>query len=91
MSAWVAVFDHPYFAVTDDAGAFTIKGLPDGTYTLQAWHEQFGTKEQTITVKDGKAEANFTFDASKPAAVQKKKALTMATPKVACPACAARG
>ena len=61
MSAWVAVFDHPYFAVTKDDGSFAIKGLPDGTYTLQAWHERYGTQTQKVTVKDGKATADFAF------------------------------
>lgn len=37
--AYVAVFDHPYFAVTDAKGAFTIDELPAGTYTVKVWHE----------------------------------------------------
>lgn len=36
---YVAVFEHPYFAVTDDAGNFTIDQLPPGTYTVKVWHE----------------------------------------------------
>ena len=63
MSAWIAVFDHPYFSVTGDDGTFTIKGLPDGNYTLQAWHEKYGTQEAKVTVKDGKAQIDFTFKA----------------------------
>ena len=38
--AYIAVFDHPYFAVTDAHGAFTIDGLPPGTYTVKVWHER---------------------------------------------------
>ncbi len=73
MTGWVAVFDHPYFAVTGDDGAFTIKGLPDGTYTLQAWHERYGTKDQTVVVKAGVATADFAFKTDdKPAAGDKK-------------------
>lgn len=34
MSAWIYVFDHPYFAVTDEEGNFEIKGIPPGTYKL---------------------------------------------------------
>ncbi len=67
MTAWIAVFDHPYFAVTGDDGTFTIKNLPDGTYTLQAWHELYGSQEQQITVKDGKATADFTYKSDTPA------------------------
>jgi plastocyanin len=37
--AYVAVFDHPYFAITDGKGAFTIDGLPAGTHTVKVWHE----------------------------------------------------
>ena len=37
---YVAVFDHPYFAVTDERGAFKIDGLPPGTYTVKVWHER---------------------------------------------------
>ena len=51
------VFAHPFFAVTSDDGAFTIKGLPAGTYTLQAWHEKLGIQTQTITIKDGDTQA----------------------------------
>ncbi|HJQ21749.1 MAG TPA: carboxypeptidase-like regulatory domain-containing protein [Gemmatimonadaceae bacterium] len=37
---YIAVFDHPYFAVTDDKGEFKIDGLPPGTYTVKVWHER---------------------------------------------------
>jgi hypothetical protein len=36
---YVAVFDHPYFAVTDANGAFTIDSLAPGTYKMMVWHE----------------------------------------------------
>lgn len=39
MNGWLYVFDHPYFAVTDEAGAFTIKDVPPGEYTVELWHE----------------------------------------------------
>jgi len=58
MNALVQVFDHPYFATTDDKGQYTIdtKGLADGTYTVQAWHEVFlESKTREIEVKSGKA------------------------------------
>ncbi len=37
--AYLAVFDHPYYAVTERDGAFTIDSLPPGKYTVNAWHE----------------------------------------------------
>jgi plastocyanin len=61
MNAWIAIIDSPYFAVTGDDGTFAIKNLPDGTYTIQAWHEKYGTKEAQVTVKDGKGTVDFKF------------------------------
>ena len=62
MKAYVFVMDHPYFAITDAQGRFRIAGLPAGEYTLEAWHEDFGKQQATITVGvNGAAEANFTF------------------------------
>lgn len=53
MSAHVAVFDHPFFAVTGDDGTFQIERLPRGTYTLIAWHEKYGTSEKQINLTGG--------------------------------------
>jgi len=36
--------------VTAADGTFTIKGLPPGTYTIEAWHEKLGTQTMTVTV-----------------------------------------
>jgi len=52
MKAWVAVLDNPFFQVTGEDGKFTLAGLPAGTYELEAWHEEFGTQKQTVTVGD---------------------------------------
>ena len=38
MFAYVGVFKHPFFAVTDKDGKFKIEGLPDGKYTVEAFH-----------------------------------------------------
>jgi hypothetical protein len=48
--AYLAVFDHPYYAVTRPDGSFSIDGVPPGRYTLAAWHERTGKKEQTVDV-----------------------------------------
>lgn len=62
MRAYVNVSDHPFFAVTDETGAFSISGLPPGEYTLQAVHERFGTQETQITVAASESgTAEFTF------------------------------
>ena len=52
MGAYLGVFDHPYFAVTDDSGSYTISGLPAGKYVIEAWHEKLGTQTADITVDD---------------------------------------
>jgi len=68
MRGYVAVTDHPYFAVTGADGAFSIADVPAGTYTLEAWHPALGLKTTTIKVKAGKTvKAAFTFAASPPA------------------------
>ena len=62
MFAWVTVIDHPYFAVTDKDGKFTIKNVPPGKYTLEAAHRKLGTQTAEIEVKDDGAAQNFTFE-----------------------------
>ena len=50
MNSFVGVVAHPFFAVTGADGAFELKGLPPGTYTVEAWHEKFGTKTASVTI-----------------------------------------
>lgn len=62
MAAWVGVLPHPYFAVSDESGAFRIPGLPPGTYTVEAWHEKLGTRTAGITVGPSQAQTlSFAF------------------------------
>ena len=62
MRGYIAVFKHPYFAVTDKNGAFDIKNLPPGTYTITAWQEKLGTQTQKIIVGAGEAKTlDFSF------------------------------
>lgn len=67
MFAYVGVFDHPYFAVTDKDGNFKISGLPNGKYTIEAWHQRTHRTEagqtKEITV-DGDTKVEFTIDAA---------------------------
>ncbi len=62
MEAYVIVADHPYITVTDAEGAYELRDIPPGQYTLSVWHEQLGSLEQSVTVtKDGRSVADFVY------------------------------
>lgn len=62
MSAWVYVQDHPWFALSGADGSFAIEGLPAGSYTLEALHEELGELRAEVTVTPGAAaEVRFTY------------------------------
>lgn len=50
MQSWVVVADHPFYAVTDEAGAFRLAGVAPGKYTLEIWHETLGQTSRDVTV-----------------------------------------
>jgi hypothetical protein len=50
MRAYIGVTKNPLFAVTGSDGTFTIKGIPPGDYTVEAWTAKFGTQDQKVTV-----------------------------------------
>jgi plastocyanin len=60
MHAFIGVLDHPYFAVTGADGSFSLKGLPPGTYTIEAWHESLGAQTQSVTIGE-KESKDITF------------------------------
>jgi len=65
MGAQIAVFNHPFFAVTGEDGAFEIKGLPAGKYVVEAWHENaaFGILTMNVEVASGATvEKDFTYE-----------------------------
>ena len=67
MNAYAGVLDHPYFAVTANGGAFELKDLPAGTYTIEAWHEKLGTQTQSVTLAAKETKTiSFTFKADNP-------------------------
>ncbi len=56
MSAWIAYVPHPYFAVTNEKGEFTLEDVPAGTYKLGYWHEACGSNSEapvSVTVEAG--------------------------------------
>ena len=62
MKSYIAVFKHPYFALTGKDGSFQLPNVPPGEYTVEAWHEKLGTMTQKITVAAGESKTvAFTF------------------------------
>jgi plastocyanin len=62
MSAWIGVFDHPWFAVTSDDGSFMISHVPPGQYKLIAWQEVLPPQDKIIQVNDSStAPVSFVF------------------------------
>lgn len=62
MSAFIIVAEHPYYAVTDDAGHFEVRDVPPGTYTLEVWHGKLGTLRRKVSIEAAKVtEAEVTF------------------------------
>ena len=60
MSGFIVVSPTPYFATTDNAGAFTIANVPNGTYKLTAWNERDKMRTHTVQITvSGDATANI--------------------------------
>lgn len=60
MSGYIIVSPTPYFAQTDKSGDYKIENVPDGSYTLTAWHEGKKTQSKLVTVS-GDSKADFTL------------------------------
>jgi len=58
MSAYVIVVPTPYFATTDKSGEYKIENVPDGNYTVTAWHEGAKNQSKPVTVA-GEGKADF--------------------------------
>ncbi len=63
MRGYIGVSKSGLQAVTGDSGTFKIENVPPGKYTIESWHEKFGTKTQEVTVEAGKpAKVTFKYD-----------------------------
>jgi hypothetical protein len=60
MTGYVIVSPTPYFASTDEGGNYKIKDVPDGSYTVTAWHEGAKNQSKPVTVAGG-GKADFTL------------------------------
>ena len=60
MSGYIVIAPSPYFAQTDSSGAYKIDNVPDGQYTVTAWHEGSKTQSKPVAVS-GSANADFTL------------------------------
>ncbi len=60
MSGYIVISTTPYFAVTDKDGAFEIKDVPPGTYTLKTWSEDGKPTTQSITVAGASTSVDLT-------------------------------
>ena len=62
MRSYIAVFKHPFFAITPEDGRFSLHDLPPGEYVIAAWHEKLGTQTQKITINAGESkQIDFVF------------------------------
>lgn len=61
--AYVGVFSHPYFTITDKDGTFTIPSVPPGRYTLEICHPRSGKIAKEVAVSDDKTVTDFTVTA----------------------------
>ena len=50
MRGWVVVAPHPFYALTDAQGRFTLDHVPAGQYTVRVWHERLGESSRPLTV-----------------------------------------
>ena len=64
MRSWVVVADHPFYALSNDAGEFVLSNVPPGKYVLQIWQETLGTMTRDVTV--GADDARVTVELKAP-------------------------
>jgi plastocyanin len=61
MNAWILVFAHRFFSMTDAEGRYRIDAIPPGTYTVAAWHEAAPTESRPVTIPPGSPGVELNF------------------------------
>jgi hypothetical protein len=65
MLAYIGVFSHPFFGVSNEQGEVELNNLPAGTFQVQAWQEKYGVQTQSVTIAAGETkQITFTFKTS---------------------------
>ena len=67
MTEYIGIVPHPFFAVTDVSGTFTLDDVPAGAHSIEVWHEEYGVLTESVTVEAGAVtDADFTYPAATP-------------------------
>jgi plastocyanin len=65
MGAYIGVVDHPFYSVSDSTGFFSLRNVPAGEFTIEAWHEKFGKLSQNSAIGTSENKSiDFTFKTS---------------------------
>ena len=68
MLGYIGVVSNPFFDVTGADGAFTLRNVPAGKYTIETWHERYGRHTKEVEVSDGgTAVVDLTYTGTEPA------------------------
>jgi plastocyanin len=79
MKGHIAVVDNPYYAITDENGAFSIRDLPAGTHTVKIWHEYLGEETRSVTVP---SKGDVSLDVDLKAFLAKKQPMDAGSPRL---------
>jgi len=64
MHGWFVVLKTNHYSISKDDGGFSLPNLPPGKYTVTAWHEDYGTQTQDVTITGNETKSiDFSFKA----------------------------
>lgn len=62
MEGYLLVFDHPFYALTNQTGTFRLAGIPPGNHRVRVWHETLGVLEKVVGISEkGTVRVDFTY------------------------------